>query len=199
MPGIIPVLFFLLSFDSLSTPVQVLQIWNHCVVYSITSVTVLLPFVCLSSFQLSRQDRHCETEWLHSNRSGGWTSSTTKLIIFYISLYNYFPWIVFHEEGTLTFWSLSHIKVKLLLLWCQTQMGYILLFFTLKFSILSKYSICWIYILWVFLQVCHSNLAHKSFVVVTFVTPVHQDLLRCRVLTSGIFETRFQVDKVNFQ
>ena len=26
-----------------------------------------------------------------------------------------------------------------------------------------------------------------------------QDLLRCRVLTSGIFETRFQVDKVNFQ
>ncbi|TKS87292.1 Guanine nucleotide-binding protein G(s) subunit alpha isoforms XLas [Collichthys lucidus] len=25
------------------------------------------------------------------------------------------------------------------------------------------------------------------------------DLLRCRVLTSGIFETRFQVDKVNFQ
>lgn len=27
----------------------------------------------------------------------------------------------------------------------------------------------------------------------------YQDLLRCRVLTSGIFETRFQVDKVNFQ
>lgn len=26
-----------------------------------------------------------------------------------------------------------------------------------------------------------------------------KDLLRCRVLTSGIFETRFQVDKVNFQ
>lgn len=26
-----------------------------------------------------------------------------------------------------------------------------------------------------------------------------QDLLRCRVLTSGIFETSFQVDKVNFQ
>ncbi len=26
-----------------------------------------------------------------------------------------------------------------------------------------------------------------------------QDLLRCRVLTSGIFETQFQVDKVNFQ
>lgn len=26
-----------------------------------------------------------------------------------------------------------------------------------------------------------------------------QDILRCRVLTSGIFETRFQVDKVNFQ
>lgn len=26
-----------------------------------------------------------------------------------------------------------------------------------------------------------------------------QDLLRCRVLTSGIFETRFQIDKVNFQ
>lgn len=199
MPGIIPVLFFLLSFESLSTPVQVLQIWNHCVVYSITSVTVLLPFVCLSSFQLSRQDRHCETEWLHSNRSGGWTSSTTKLIISYISLYNYFPWIVFHEEGTLICDRDQNVKVKLLLLWCQTQMGYILLFFTLKFSILSKYSICWIYILWVFLQVCHSNLAHKSFVVVTFVTPVHQDLLRCRVLTSGIFETRFQVDKVNFQ
>ncbi|XP_053480729.1 guanine nucleotide-binding protein G(s) subunit alpha isoform X2 [Ictalurus furcatus] len=29
-------------------------------------------------------------------------------------------------------------------------------------------------------------------------TPSDQDLLRCRVLTSGIFETRFQVDKVNF-
>uniref|UniRef100_A0AAZ3SFJ9 Guanine nucleotide-binding protein G(s) subunit alpha n=1 Tax=Oncorhynchus tshawytscha TaxID=74940 RepID=A0AAZ3SFJ9_ONCTS len=27
---------------------------------------------------------------------------------------------------------------------------------------------------------------------------ISQDLLRCRVLTSGIFETRFQVDKVNF-
>uniref|UniRef100_A0A673JPT4 Guanine nucleotide-binding protein G(s) subunit alpha n=1 Tax=Sinocyclocheilus rhinocerous TaxID=307959 RepID=A0A673JPT4_9TELE len=30
-------------------------------------------------------------------------------------------------------------------------------------------------------------------------TPTDQDLLRCRVLTSGIFETRFQLDKVNFQ
>uniref|UniRef100_A0A803VJY0 Guanine nucleotide-binding protein G(s) subunit alpha n=1 Tax=Ficedula albicollis TaxID=59894 RepID=A0A803VJY0_FICAL len=29
-------------------------------------------------------------------------------------------------------------------------------------------------------------------------TPSDQDLLRCRVLTSGIFETKFQVDKVNF-
>ncbi|XP_046865732.1 G protein alpha s subunit isoform X1 [Drosophila tropicalis] len=29
-------------------------------------------------------------------------------------------------------------------------------------------------------------------------TPNEQDILRCRVLTSGIFETRFQVDKVNF-
>ncbi|KAK3571990.1 hypothetical protein QTP86_021337 [Hemibagrus guttatus] len=29
-------------------------------------------------------------------------------------------------------------------------------------------------------------------------TPTDQDLLRCRVLTTGIFETRFQVDKVNF-
>ncbi|KAM9789220.1 guanine nucleotide-binding protein G(olf) subunit alpha isoform 1-T1 [Neosynchiropus ocellatus] len=29
-------------------------------------------------------------------------------------------------------------------------------------------------------------------------TPTDQDLLRCRVLTSGIFETRFLVDKVNF-
>uniref|UniRef100_A0A4W6CA89 GNAS complex locus n=1 Tax=Lates calcarifer TaxID=8187 RepID=A0A4W6CA89_LATCA len=29
-------------------------------------------------------------------------------------------------------------------------------------------------------------------------TPTDQDLLRCRVLTSGIFETRFQIDKVNF-
>lgn len=30
-------------------------------------------------------------------------------------------------------------------------------------------------------------------------TPTEQDILRCRVLTSGIFETKFQVDKVNFQ
>uniref|UniRef100_A0AAX7VTK3 GNAS complex locus n=1 Tax=Astatotilapia calliptera TaxID=8154 RepID=A0AAX7VTK3_ASTCA len=29
-------------------------------------------------------------------------------------------------------------------------------------------------------------------------SPTDQDLLRCRVLTSGIFETSFQVDKVNF-
>ncbi|XP_014665617.1 PREDICTED: guanine nucleotide-binding protein G(s) subunit alpha-like [Priapulus caudatus] len=28
--------------------------------------------------------------------------------------------------------------------------------------------------------------------------PTEQDILRCRVLTSGIFETRFQVDRVNF-
>lgn len=34
---------------------------------------------------------------------------------------------------------------------------------------------------------------------VCFVVVFYQDLLRCRVLTSGIFETRFQVDKVNFQ
>ena len=30
-------------------------------------------------------------------------------------------------------------------------------------------------------------------------TPSEQDILRCRVLTSGIFETKFQVEKVNFQ
>lgn len=29
--------------------------------------------------------------------------------------------------------------------------------------------------------------------------PSEQDILRCRVLTSGIFETQFIVDKVNFQ
>ena len=29
-------------------------------------------------------------------------------------------------------------------------------------------------------------------------TPGNQDLLRCRVLTQGIFETRFTIDKVNF-
>ena len=29
-------------------------------------------------------------------------------------------------------------------------------------------------------------------------TPSEQDILRCRVLTSGIFETKFQVEKVNF-
>ncbi|XP_077982135.1 guanine nucleotide-binding protein G(s) subunit alpha-like [Glandiceps talaboti] len=29
-------------------------------------------------------------------------------------------------------------------------------------------------------------------------SPTEQDILRCRVLTSGIFETRFQVDRVNF-
>jgi guanine nucleotide-binding protein G(s) subunit alpha len=28
--------------------------------------------------------------------------------------------------------------------------------------------------------------------------PTEQDILRCRVLTSGIFETRFSIDKVNF-
>ncbi|XP_018644395.1 GTP-binding protein alpha subunit, gna,putative [Schistosoma mansoni] len=28
--------------------------------------------------------------------------------------------------------------------------------------------------------------------------PSEQDILRCRVLTSGIFETKFSVDKVNF-
>jgi len=28
--------------------------------------------------------------------------------------------------------------------------------------------------------------------------PTEQDILRCRVLTSGIFETKFQVDRVNF-
>lgn len=117
MPGVIPLLYFI--FSHLTPWARLYRsspIWNHCVVYSITSVTVLLA-LCPPVFQLSRQDRHCETEWLHSNRSGGWTSSTTKLIISYISLYNYFPWVVFHEEGTLTFWSLSHIKIKLLLLW----------------------------------------------------------------------------------
>ena len=30
-------------------------------------------------------------------------------------------------------------------------------------------------------------------------TPSQQDVLRCRVLTQGIFETWFQVEKVNFQ
>jgi guanine nucleotide-binding protein G(s) subunit alpha len=30
-------------------------------------------------------------------------------------------------------------------------------------------------------------------------SPSEQDILRCRVLTSGIFETKFSVDKVNFQ
>jgi len=29
-------------------------------------------------------------------------------------------------------------------------------------------------------------------------TPDDQDLLRCRVLTQGIFETKFTIDKVNF-
>ena len=28
-------------------------------------------------------------------------------------------------------------------------------------------------------------------------SPTHQDILRCRVLTSGIFETKFRVDKVS--
>lgn len=163
--------------------------------WSIVFGNCSLAFVSLSSFQLSRQDRHCETEWLHSNRSGGWTSSTTKLIISYISLYNYFPWIVFHEEGTLTFWSLSHIKVKLLVL--NQNVLYPLIFHSEIQYIVQIFNMLNCF-LWVFLHVCHANLAHKS-LVVTFVTPVHQDLLRCRVLTSGIFETRFQVDKVNFQ
>lgn len=29
--------------------------------------------------------------------------------------------------------------------------------------------------------------------------PTEQDILRCRVMTTGIFETRFEVDKVRFQ
>ncbi|XP_028288697.1 guanine nucleotide-binding protein G(olf) subunit alpha-like [Parambassis ranga] len=41
-------------------------------------------------------------------------------------------------------------------------------------------------------------LERLEFVRRTDYTPTDQDLLRCRVLTSGIFETRFQVDKVNF-
>ena len=29
-------------------------------------------------------------------------------------------------------------------------------------------------------------------------TPTEQDILRCRVMTTGIFETKFEVDKVRF-
>ena len=39
----------------------------------------------------------------------------------------------------------------------------------------------------------------SSLVVVLNITSSLQDILRCRVLTSGIFETKFVVDKVNFQ
>lgn len=45
----------------------------------------------------------------------------------------------------------------------------------------------------------NNNVDMDGFFCNTCVTFPHQDLLRCRVLTSGIFETRFQVDKVNFQ
>ena len=55
-----------------------------------------------------------------------------------------------------------------------------------------------------------SNYIHLSFLRFSFLdrvntirqldyTPNEQDILRCRVLTSGIFETKFQVEKVNFQ
>lgn len=45
----------------------------------------------------------------------------------------------------------------------------------------------------------HSFLDRVSIIKQTNYTPNEQDILRCRVLTSGIFETKFQVDKVNFQ
>lgn len=32
-----------------------------------------------------------------------------------------------------------------------------------------------------------------------FSDPSEQDILRCRVMTTGIFETKFEVDKVRFQ
>uniref|UniRef100_A0A3B5M2X2 Guanine nucleotide-binding protein G(s) subunit alpha n=1 Tax=Xiphophorus couchianus TaxID=32473 RepID=A0A3B5M2X2_9TELE len=44
-----------------------------------------------------------------------------------------------------------------------------------------------------------AQLFNKSLLYLQFAfPPLFQDLLRCRVLTSGIFETRFQIDKVNF-
>ncbi|CAB1336251.1 unnamed protein product, partial [Coregonus sp. 'balchen'] len=42
------------------------------------------------------------------------------------------------------------------------------------------------------------NLVNQKDFEFTFLDKIDIDLLRCRVLTSGIFETRFQVDKVNF-
>lgn len=50
-------------------------------------------------------------------------------------------------------------------------------------------------------QVCKFLTPQHPFVLpsVTQTQSCVQDILRCRVLTSGIFETKFVVEKVNFQ
>lgn len=63
-------------------------------------------------------------------------------------------------------------------------------------SILFNHWHVWFKVLIYQVHLCFLN-SHLSVAPLLFC--FFQDLLRCRVLTSGIFETRFQIDKVNFQ
>lgn len=122
-------------------------------------VLAILLNLFFFSPQLSRQDWHCETEWLHSHWSGD------------------FPWSQchHHQRPRDTSQMAPYPLYSALLLANVLHLIHIPTVLQLPFIILMKYNPDeWL----------------PSF---------SQDLLRCRVLTSGIFETRFQVDKVNFQ